>query len=176
MKSTNKSSFTLLEIVVVLFIMGLIYAVGVATFSKNMLEKEAYYDLKKVLLNKINTPNTLIELYILSDFSAILTKNGTIVDDNFELPQDIEFFTFLQDDTLKDKFGYFLYDDYLHEVVFKYTIYPNGSSTKAIIRINDWYYTYFSYFEDLQKFEYLYEAQEYLLQNGIKNSMVVVND
>lgn len=174
MKLLNKKSFTLLEIVVVLFIVGLLYALSITTFSKNLNQEETY-DLKKLLQEKTNYKNGLIELLVFDEY-ALLTFNGKIIEDNFGLPKDTMFYSYLQNDNLKEKFGYFLQSDYMSEIKFKYTIYPNGSSTKMILKIGDVYQTYFPYFDDIQSFDDLYKAQEYLLSSDLKNNLVVVDD
>ena len=92
------------------------------------------------------------------------------------LPKDIEFFTYLQNDELKEEFGYFIENDFKRKINFIYKIYPNKSSTKCVVKIDEKYYTYFTYFDDLQYFDDLYKAKDYLLLSDLKREMVIADD
>lgn len=155
--------------------MGLMYTLSITAFSKNMLEKEETYNLKKLLLEKVGKKNGYIELFIFDD-TAVLRHNKKVVDANFKLPKGSEFYTFLQNEKQKEEFGYFLEEEYLKEIEFKFEIFPNGSSTKAILKVGDKYQTYFPYFEDIKGFDDLYEAKEYLLKEKLRDNLEVYRD
>ena len=171
MKLLDKRSFTLLEVIIVLAMMGFVYTLAITQFSKNTVQKEnTYFNLKKVILDYTKNSrenNSNIELICLEDSIYIIKVDGEVIkSNNFKLPKDIEFFTYHQDDTLKDEFEPYYYDEHFQDVIFRFNIYNNNSSTKAIVKIKDKYFIQPNYFRlnpsDQKIFNDDYEAKEYL--------------
>ena len=151
--------------------MGLVYTLSITSFSKNKINSDVKtYNLKKQILSKVSEKNVLIELVILED-KTLLKVNGDVLEENFELPKESEFYTYLQNDDEKKDFGYEYIENYSHKIKFKYRIYPNNASTQTIMKLDEKYYTYFTYFEDIQSFDELDEAKEYLLKPSLKDEM-----
>lgn len=149
---------------------------SITSFSKQNIDTDDYYNLKQKILEKVNIYDKKIELIVL-DTKSILKVDGKKEGEfSFELPKDIEFFSYWKDDENKDYFEPFYEDEYFQEVLFRFYIYPNGSSTKCIIRINDRYFIQSNYFKDYAIFNDLDDAKEYLLRLDVKQSMVVSDE
>ena len=173
----NKKSFSLLEIVVVLLIMGFIYTIGISSFSKQTLQEDSYhFDLKLFLQDTLKIYDKKIELIVLDDFSVIRINDDKSTDTKFTLPKDIEFYSYWQNDTQKEYFKPYYEDEYFKEVKFRYVIYPNKIVTKSIVKKDGKYHIQSNYFKDNSVFEDIYEAQEYLLHTNLKNSMVLADE
>lgn len=178
MKSLDKHSFTLLEVIIVLVVMGFVYTLSITSFSKQTIQKhDNYFNLKSILLKSAKTKNKEIELIVFDDDSYIVTINDKESKKiKLKLPKSIEFYRYNQDGEQKEKFEPYYKDGYFKTVKFRFKIYKNGSSTKAIVKLEDKYFIQSSYFKDRSYFFDLYEAQEYLLQDMIKQSMVQVDE
>ena len=174
----KKKSFTLLEIVVVLLIMGFIYTIGISSFSKQTLQEKGYhFSLKDFLQNTLKIHNKKIELIVLDDFSIVRINDDKKSDLKFTLPKDIEFYSYWQDSEQKDYFHPFYENDgYFKEVKFRYIIYKNNTSTKCIIEKDEQYHIQSNYFKEEKVFDELYDAEIYLLNSDIKTSMVVADE
>ena len=177
MKSLDKKSFTLLEIVIVLLIMGLVYTMSITSFSKQNINTDGYYfDLKQVILDKVKVHDKIIELIVFEDYSVLKVDGIEKKQYTFDLPKDMEFFSYWQDDELKEFFEPYYEKGYFKEVLFRFLIYPNGSSTKSIIKLKNEYFIQSNYFRNKAIFNELDEAKEYLLQTDIKQSMRITDE
>ncbi len=173
----KKHSFTLLEIVVVLLIMGFIYTIGISSFSKKTLEEDSYhFDLKSFLQETLQTYDQKIELIVLDDFAVVRVNDDKKTDTRFTLPKDIVFYSYWSDETQKEYFKPYYEDDFFKEVKFRYVVIPHKYSTKCIIEKDGKYHIQSNYFKDEAVFEEIYEAQEYLLNTNLKSDARVVDD
>lgn len=178
MKSLDKFSFTLLETIIVLVVMGFIYTLSVTSFSKQTIENnDIYFDMKAILHEKLKTEKKSIEFILLNDDSyTILIDNLEIKGMDLKLPKEIEFFTYNQNGNLKDKFKPLYKNKYYNDVKFRFKIYKNNSSTKAIIKVYDKYFIQNSYFNNKKIFYNIYDAKKYLLQENLRQEMVEINE
>lgn len=173
----KKKSFTIIEIVVVLLIMGFIYSIGISSFSKKTLEDTGYhFDLKSFLQTTLKTYNQKIELIVLDDFSVVRVDDDKTTDTKFTLPKDIEFYSFWQNENQKEYFKPYFDDGYFKDVKFRFIIYKNKTSTKCIVKKDDKYHIQSNYFDDDSVFFELYEAKDYLLHSKLKHSMVLADE
>ncbi len=157
--------------------MGLVYTMSITSFSKQNIDTDGYYlDLKQVVLNKVKVYDKIIELVVFEDYSILKIDGIEKKQYNIDLPKDMEFFSYWQDDELKEYFEPYYNKGYFKEVLFRFFIYPNGSSTKCIIKSKEKYYVQSNYFRNKAIFEELDDAKEYLLKTNIKQSMRITDE
>lgn len=173
----KKKSFTLLEIIIVLLIMGFIYTVGISSFSKQTIEEKGYhFDFKSFLQKNLKVYDKKIELIVLDNFSIIRINNDKKSDTRFSLPKDLKFFSYWSNEKLREYFEPYFDEGYFKDVTFRYIINPNQTSTKCIILKDEKYHIQSNYFKDESIFDEIYDARDYLLNSNMKNSIVVSND
>ncbi len=150
----NKKAFTLFELMIVVIIIGVVYSLVLGTFDpKKSVNITKFEDLKSALVPQW-TKGAKVDLYLYDRCrkSAIFINDEIKEDIKFEL--DIKIFKDIKvykSDRLGDKrkiqFAPALINDKVHKVCFKYTIFPNGSSSSFIAKSGKKYYTFFPYFE-----------------------------
>lgn len=158
--------------------MGLVYTLSITSFSKGMFSTQSSeFNLIQYLKDRVNTQkNSLIELLIFEDGNILFSDRKIVQKDipfDFE---DIEFYTFLKDGSKKEYFGYYEENDIEREILFRFQIFPNSSSTVAIVKIEEDFYTYFSYFKDIKKFSRLDEAKEYLFHKDLSTPLMIADE
>lgn len=173
----TKPAFTILEMMIVLLIMGLVYSLSITTFSKKTIEEQdTYFDLKKILIAHIAKEYKIIQLVVFDDDEYVLLRDTKeLKKTSLKLPKKIEFFAYEQDGLLKEYYKPYYKDKYFRDVKFRFLIYQNGSSTKAIVAKEGLYYIQSNYFKDRKIFDTLYNAKEYLLLEILGQSMVEVS-
>ena len=175
--NSRKKAFTLIEIVIVLLIMGFIYTIGISSFSKQTIQEDGYhFSLKHFLQDTLKVYDKKIELIVLDDFNIVRINDDKSTDMKFSLPKDIEFYSYWSDDKQKEHFKSYYDDEYFKDVKFRFVIYKNKTATKCIIKKDDRYHIQSNYFTNENVFEDLYDAQTYLLNSNIRNSMVLADD
>jgi type II secretory pathway pseudopilin PulG len=173
----NKKSFTLIEIVVVLLIMGFIYTIGISSFSKKTLQEDSYhFDLKSFLQDSLTTYDKKIELIVLDDFAVVRVNDDKKTDIRFTLPKNILFYSYWSNGKQKEYFQPYYLDDVFKDVTFRYIVYKNQKSTKCIVEKDEKFHIQTNYFKDDSVFEELNDAIEYLLLTEVKNSSVLADE
>ena len=173
----NKKAFTLLEIVVVLFIMGSIYTLGMSSFSKKTFYEDNYhFDLRSFLQNGLNIYDKKVELIVMDDITIVRINDDKKTDVRFALPKNILFYSYWNDGTQKEYFKPYFEDGFFKDVKFRYSVFPNKVSTKCIVKKNGRFHIQSNYFKDDSIFDELHEAQEYLLKSDIKDTSKIADD
>lgn len=167
----NKRAFVLLEVVLALFIMGILYSVVITAFSKNSIKNKEVYNLKKSLLSYKQNKDSTIKL-IVFETKAYIQESGVEEYKTFTIPKGTKFHTYDLKGKEPKKGIYDLESKrYNDEVLFVYTIYPNQSSTPIVMELAGKYYTYETFYEDVKIFDNLELAKRYLLQTELKVGM-----
>jgi len=151
----NRKAFTLFELMVVVMIIGVVYALVLGSFDpKKSIKVITLKDIKSALL-----PHWIkgkqVDLYVYDKCKkSALFVNGELKED---LKVNIDSYIFkdikvyksaLRGDRREIKFTPVIIDDRVKKVCFQYTIFPNGSSSSYIVKSGKNYYVYFPYFED----------------------------
>jgi prepilin-type N-terminal cleavage/methylation domain-containing protein len=159
--------FSLMELLLVIFIISLVYFLGFSGVEKR---KE-----QAVSLTPLNLKKTIME-------SSLFQGEGTLVCinlcDTCYLRKDIaspfepyegkvslakaEAYVITTDEMLQ-KLEYGRYQD--QKICLRFDIYPNGSSTQLILKTEEGIYFLPAYFGEAQKVESLDEAQELWLKH-----------
>jgi len=160
-----KNAFTLFELMVVVMIIGIVYALVLGRLDPKQHMKIVRLDsLRDVMMQKHKEGQRLdLVLYDHCKKSALLV-NGDLqekmkINLKPELFQDITVYK-------SDPFGHErkisfpprVIDEHLEPVCFQYTIFPNGSGSSCIIAQNEKFYIFPPYFEDVNVTESLEEA------------------
>lgn len=162
----HKKGFTLFELMIVMLIIALVYAMFVQNFSTKQIEqKPKIENLREFLLNLQADSKSKITI-ICTDSCKIckLYINDKVKNENFDLFADeARVFAYgLEGSTLEkiefDDFYTSKYDS--EEVCFRYNLYPNSSSDKMILEYNDRFFLYDNYFYETKEFSSLEEAKE----------------
>lgn len=174
----NRHAFVLFELVIVLLIMGIIYALATAQFQNPLLlKKDDIFNLKERLALFKNKPYDHIRLICFKDkeTSCLIEKNGELIIDKYSIPENIQFYRFDQENRQtenlfeKKRIGKI----YQKEVKFIFSLFPNGSNTSGIFEVENKYYTYPAFFGEVEVYLTMEEAINQLLYPALKSSFLV---
>lgn len=151
----NRKAFTLFELMVVVMIIGVVYALVLGSFDpKKSLKIVTLQHLKEVL-TPYWTKGLQLELVVYDRCrESTLVINGEIQEE-IEINIDSKLFkdikVYKQDRYNGEReitFSPILVDRKLYKTCFRFTLFPNGSNTSYIIKSGKKYYSYFPYFEE----------------------------
>jgi prepilin-type N-terminal cleavage/methylation domain-containing protein len=150
-----RKAFTLFELMVVVMIIGVVYALVLGSFDpKKSIKVITLKDIRSAL-SPHWTKGKKIDLYIYDRCKkSALFINDEIKDDikvniDSNLFKNIKVYkTAVTGDRREIKFTPVIIDNRVKKVCFQYTIFPNGSSSSYIIKSGKNYYVYFPYFEN----------------------------
>ena len=162
-----RKAFSLIELLIVIFIVALVYFLGFDTISwtpqkntqinilnlKNTIQKSDYYEGygKLICLNKCQT------CYFQTDINAPLTH----IKNPINLGKNISIYKLDRDDMLT-KIDFGRYQD--KKVCLMIDFYKNGSSTQIVIENSSGIYFLSSYFNTSTKVDSLSDAKSLWLQ------------
>jgi len=164
MKTVSKSSFTLFELLIVILIISIIYAIFVQKLSnKESVVKSKGIEAVGELLEgfEFNSSADIIctdsckecAIYIdgkkVKEIPSPFEKEPKIYDFDIHGLLSRVTFTPLFDENDNPK-----------EVCFKYSLYPNRSKSSYIMEYKDKYYVFFAYLHPVEKTESIQKAQE----------------
>ena len=167
-----KHSFTLIELILVVLIMGLIYSLAIGRFySKENLKIDNIANLKESLLlfkEKGDDKITFV-LYDNCNKNAVLI-NDALTYENIDFDIFDELVIYDLDTYLNPKikdYPNILLKGKSYDVCFKFTIYPNGSNDSYIVKNDSKYYVFKPYFEELKIVKTLDKAIETFLEKDL---------
>jgi prepilin-type N-terminal cleavage/methylation domain-containing protein len=163
----KRTAFTLFELMVVVIIIGVIYALVLGNFNmKNRIAVPKVKDIKRSLSTHWKR-GSRIDFYIYDDCSKSTLKiNGEVKEDiesdiDLKLFKNIEVYkTSKHGESEELEFPPLLLNNRLHDVCFQYTIFPNGSSSSYMVKIDKTFYIFYPMFEDAMIIDSLSEAKE----------------
>ena len=164
----NRNAFTLIELIIVIAILSLVLFLGVEGFSLDKHKPKALTieNLKERIIGSklfkgqatLLCVNECKECYLRSTLGGSFTK--------IEAPsalRDIEVYILDEDDN-PTKVEYGRYND--KKVCLVMEFYPNGSSTKLILKNDEGAYLMPSFFGKPTRFESVEEAAEYWVEQS----------
>jgi len=172
-KIVYKRGFTLFELIIVVFIIGLVYSV--VTIGFNNLGKTAKLELHKIkpFLEKISDKRPL-EFICYNDCRecSIFYNQKELEDIEVDLKLDSELEVFRI-----DKLGNFEKIDYgnrfinekkdFQNVCLEFTLFKNSSSSKILVKNDEEYFIFPSYFGEVQRSFELDEAEKIFLDKDL---------
>ncbi len=156
----NTKAFTLLELIIVIFLLSLVSFFVVSNIKKEAIKKRVVNIASIKSLAKDNSYNELIclnsckECFLIdSEFNInrVNTNFGPIkayILDNTNQPIELEF------GRVKD-----------NKLCLRFIFYPNGSTSKMVIQKGDKFYYIPSFFGKIKRFDSLTDAMDYWREN-----------
>jgi hypothetical protein len=164
MKIASKSSFTLFELLIVILIISIIYAIFVQKLSdkKSVLKSKGIESIKEILqsydfnksakivcIKKCKECIVYVDGKKIEEIDSPFTSKPKVYDyDIYGLLSEIEFVPIF------DKNGN------PQEVCFEYKLYANKSNSSYIVQYKDAYYLFFAYLNPVKKVDSIEEAQD----------------
>ncbi len=150
----RRSAFTLFEIMIVVLIIGVIYSLVLGTFDPKKSVKVITLEHIKDALLPHWTKGKKIEFYVYDrcQKSALLINDELQEEMNIDISIDIfkdikVYKNDIHSSEREIEFSPTLIDEKLHKVCFKYTIFPNSSSSSYVVKSGKKYYAFFPYFK-----------------------------
>ena len=153
----KRTAFTLFELIIVVALIGIIYALVLSNFhTKKDIKVKRLQDLKESLM-PLWREGKRVEFIIYNNYkdTALLTNS----DINKSYKPDISIKEFNSIESYRvDRYGELKKiefapivgeDNEIKKVDFRFVIYPNGSSSSYIVQRDDEYFVFYPYFEDL---------------------------
>jgi prepilin-type N-terminal cleavage/methylation domain-containing protein len=142
--NNKKQAFTLMELLVVVLIVGIAYALFVINFPSRKDVKLNGFASLKIYLNKLSD-NKDLTLRCYGDKCeqcVLLTKENKVIKSDLklfkELPKVYDY----------DMYGYLEIKKYALNQCFEYKIFANGSSTHFLVEKEEQFYLFPAYFDE----------------------------
>jgi hypothetical protein len=156
---------------IVVVLIGSVYALVLTGFNKKNIEIKRLENIKDTLL-PMWKKGVRVEMVVYNrcSQSAIFINNELQEDVKSSLKsklfKDITIYKIdSTNDTTKVKLSPIILDKKLYEVCFKFTLFPNGSSSSYIVKQGKRFYIFYPYFQYPKIFDSLEEAiEEYQLK------------
>ena len=167
----KKSAFTLFELMIVVLIIGIVYALVLNNFNNQKSVKILKIKELKDSLKPLWRKGKRVDLVVYDDCKkAAIVINQEEINTSYKPKikllefQNIQAYTVDRDSQLKlIEFPPLIIDNQLHSVCFRFTIFKNGSSSSYILKHqNGTYYIFYPYFEDVNESEDESEAIDML--------------
>lgn len=163
-----RKGFTFFELMLVIVIIGIVYALLIQNFAFGKIENETLElsNIPSYLRKHFVKEKDLVTLKCMDNCSTCkVFING---EENNETKNLFEKYTSPKAYVFQN--GYFedvefldVFDEYKSiSVCFEYNIYPNGSSDKLVLEYKDKVYMYDNFLEKTKLFSSIDDAQEYL--------------
>jgi Tfp pilus assembly major pilin PilA len=154
-KLNLKNSFTLIELIIVVLLIGLVYSIAIGFYSKKESVKiDDLTKLKEKLLSFKTEEKDKITFVMYDDCkkNAVLINNKpTYKDIDIDIDGNIEVYTIDMYGNLKRvEFLDILIDGKKENVCFRFNIFPNNSNNSYIVKLKNRYYIVKPYFEQIQ--------------------------
>ena len=161
----TKRAFTLFELMVVVMIIGIVYAVVLGRFNPKEHIKIVQLDSLRDILTERHQEGQRLDLILYDGCKKAALFVNNIYQEKMDINLKPRLFEGVQ--TFKsDPYGHarkiefipVVIDDKLQPVCFQYTVYPNGSASNYIVVQKQHYYVFPPYFEDVNVTESMEEA------------------
>jgi prepilin-type N-terminal cleavage/methylation domain-containing protein len=167
----SKKGFTLFELIIVVVIIGVVYALVISNFSNDKRVKIAGLKEIKEAISPLWKRGKRVDLYIYDNCQkAVAFINYEIDESDKEITLNMEEFKELEvykSDALEGikrvEFNPILINSKSYDVCLQYTLFPNGSNSAYIVKSDGNYYIYHPIIEDVEVVDNLELAKERLL-------------
>ena len=173
--TVKRKAFTLFELMIVVVIVGIIYALVLSNFNtRKKVRILKIANIKEALLPHWNKGKRIdFYLYDHCQKSAIFI-NG-IYQEKLEIAMDNAQFKNIEvykpdnrGESQKEEFTPIMIDNKLHKVCLKYTLFPNGSNSSFILKKDKQYTVLYPYFQETNSSGDLSEAMDMLQHKEYK--------
>ncbi len=149
---------------IVVVLIGSVYALVLTGFNKKNIEIIRLENIKNTLL-PMWKKGVRIDMIVYNNCSqSAIFINNTVQEDiksslKNKLFKDIIIYKIdSTNDTTRVKLAPIIFDKKLYEVCFKFTLFPNGSSSSYIVEQNKRFYLFYPYFQNPKIFNSLEET------------------
>lgn len=164
----SKKAFTLFELIIVVIIIGVVYALVLGNFNpKNSVKIPTLHTIKESLLPYWQK-GSLVELIVYDNCNESAVFVNSYYDEpketdlNLAMFKDIEVFRIDQyDNAQKINFAPAIIDEKIQNSCFRFTLFPNGSSSSYIVKSGKEYIVFFPFFESPEIYTDLGDALEH---------------
>lgn len=167
----SKKAFTLFELILVMSIIGVMYAILIQNFTLNNEtdEKITIETIPNFLRKNFGENKSHVKFRCLDEcFTCKVFENEketSVGVELFEKRADLAAYTLRGDELEKIEFGEYFIDEYeSEEICFEYSLYPNGSTDKMVLEYKDKFYLFDNFKEKTKVFERLDEAGDFWIQ------------
>ncbi len=169
-----KKAFTLFELMLVVVIIGVVYALMIQNFNFGQLKEEGVGlgNLPAFLRSKFDNTKEKVTFRCMDDCSIckifIGQKETNELDSFFEKYSNPNIYKLIGDNLEKVEFLDYVKNDKKMNVCFEYNLYPNKSTDKMILQYKDDIYMYDNFFGKTQGFKYLEDARDFWVKSREK--------
>ena len=163
----NRKAFTLFELMIVVILVGTVYALVLTNFNTKKKVRIAKIENIKRSLFPFWSKGKQVDLYLFDNCKKSALFINDTYQEEFSLDikkkefENIEVYkTDYRGESKKVEYPPIMIEKKLHKVCFKYTIFNNGSSSSYIIKKDKRYYIYYPYFQDVNISDNLSEAMD----------------
>ncbi len=168
-----KKAFTLFELLIVILIIGLVYALMIQNFSFSSKSKDglSLANLPEKMKKDFAKTSQKVTLRCFDECSKCkfyLGKKTKETKALFEKHSSLDLYTLVDESLKRLELGEFYENEQFKELCFEYSLYPNKSSDKLVLEYKDKFYLYDNLFEKTMVFSSLSEAREAWLEQKRK--------
>ncbi|NWF65843.1 MAG: prepilin-type N-terminal cleavage/methylation domain-containing protein [Campylobacterales bacterium] len=167
----KKKAFTLFELLIVIFIISLVYALFIQNLNtKPQTDTLTIEKLRDFLLANYYDKNKVSVICFEESKKCKVFINDKDTKDEFILfDEDVNVYYLNKNVLEKKRFFDFHVTNYDKEKVsFKFDLYPNKSSSEFILEYKQKYYLFDSYMHSTKVFDYIDDAKEYWIEQRLK--------
>ncbi len=180
----KRSAFTLFELIIVVALIGIIYAVVLTNFNTKKDVKIIKLQNLKNSLMPIWSKGKRVDLIIYNNCKEAILLLNKEPQNSYKPTIKLSEFKGLKaykidefGDLKEIEFLPILIDEKLYQPCFKFTIYKNGSSSSYILEKDEHYYIFYPYFGDVNQSDDKDEAIEMLTHKQYRGIQIdEVND
>ena len=171
-KIAKKRGFTLFELILVIFIIGILYTLIGISFDRFLVKEKFKFENLKELMLKYKSDNILKLVCYRDCKKCVIFENSEIIEKYIDLKLDRNLKIYAT-----DEFGELIQVEFedryidktvefpeLERICFEYKLFPNGSSSSFVVFNYKEYYVFDSYFGDVDIFNEEDLAKEFFLQ------------
>jgi len=150
-----KNSFTLIELIIVVLLIGLVYSIAISSYSKkNNIKIDDLTKLKEKLLTFKTDEKDKITFVIYDNCKknvVLINNEPSYKDIDSNIDSNIEVYTIdMYGNPKQIEFSDIILDGKKENVCFKFNIFPNNSNDSYIVKQKKKYYVFKPYFEHIQ--------------------------
>lgn len=163
-----RQSFTLFELLVVILIMAIVYAISFAFFDKqSFFSRNQTTDFREKMMKAKQEKDSVLKLICFEDDECILEENGKRLDDfSFDGGAKMVFFDMKEEEIDRE------FEEsetrYKKNVNFEYALHPNAVFDSAVLELGNSYVALAPMVWMTDEFDTLSEAKDYLFSNEIR--------
>ena len=170
---SKKRAFTLIELMIVIIIIGLVYAIALSNLKKSGTKEQINFEDLRSALSKYQKSHQYLKYTIYGDEcqnASLLIEGKQQSDIKILFKKDKNMEVLTNDrygDIIKKEYEKKMMDKKEQRVCLEYELYPNGSGSSYIVKYQEKYYVFHPFFEKTKIFDDQEEAVENLLHNKL---------